>query len=217
MESDGQGQARQRPADDRSVTRFLKKLRDGGAGAEEELLQFVYARLRRMAGERLRHERPGHTLQATALANEVWLKLRTSIHNVEWRDTTHFYAACSRIMRHILVDYARRREPGRQDIEIFPGVAITRQKSVEILGLYDSLDRLAKFDPRGAKAVELRFFLGLSQREIASTLGISVRTVKRDLSTCVCWLREDLGADPFGSGTDGRDPDCSDTDAAAPL
>ena len=175
-----------------SITRCLRQVQLGQTGAEDRLLELVYAHLRRMAGQRMRRERTDHTLQPTALANEVYLRLVRSVKDVEWKDSDHFYATCGRVMRNVLVDYARRRKYEKVDIEFFPGVAITEQRSEELLALDQCLDRLAEVDPRGARVVELMSFEGLTQNEVAEALEISERTVKRDYTACRAWLRAEM-------------------------
>jgi RNA polymerase sigma factor (TIGR02999 family) len=175
-----------------SITRCLRQVQLGQSGAEERLLNLVYGHLRKMAGQRMRRERSDHTLQPTALANEVYLRLVNTVKNIEWKDSDHFYATCGRVMRNILVDYARRRKYEKVDLEFVPGVAITEQRSAELLALDQGLDRLAELDPRGARVVELMSFAGLTQIEVAEALGISERTVKRDYLACRTWLRAEM-------------------------
>jgi RNA polymerase sigma-70 factor, ECF subfamily len=174
------------------ITRCLKQVQLGEAGAEERLLILVYNQLRKMAGQRMRKERIDHTLQPTALANEVWIKLIRTARGTAWIDTNHFYATCGRIMRNLLVDSARKRKYEKVDVELVPGVAITEQRSEELLALDAAFERLAKFDPRGARVVELIAIVGLTQEETAQVLGISDRTVKRDYTACRMWLRDQL-------------------------
>lgn len=177
---------------DQHVTRYLKELRDRVPGAEDRLIQLVYDRLRKMAGYRMRMERRDHTLQATALANEVCLRLIRAAGSVDWRDTDHFYATCARMMRNILIDYARKKKIAGIEVELLPGVALTLQRSEWLISFDESLERLARFDPRGAKIVELKIILGMTEAEIAESIGISVRTVKRDFSACRAWVRADM-------------------------
>lgn len=174
------------------ITRCLKKIQLGEEGAEERLLTLVYNQLRKMAGQRMRKERIDHTLQPTALANEVWIKLIRTARGTAWIDSNHFYATCGRIMRNLLVDSARKRKYEKVDVELVPGVAITEQRSEELLALDEAFERLARFDPRGARVVELIAILGLTQQETAEVLGISDRTVKRDYTACRMWLRDQL-------------------------
>lgn len=181
------------PTESSGVTLCLNEMQRGVAGSEERLLQLVYQQLRRIAGQKMRRERIDHTLQPTALANEVYLKLKRTIRETDWRDRAHFYNTCSRMMRNILVDHARHRQPERDDVAFVPELALTVQRSEELLALDRSLDRLAKFDPRGAQTIELTQILGLRQEEVAASLNTSVRTVKRDIRSCLKWLRADMG------------------------
>jgi RNA polymerase sigma factor (TIGR02999 family) len=174
------------------ITCCLKQLQLGEAGAEERLLTLVYNQLRKMAGQRMRRERIDHTLQATALANEVWVKLARTARGTNWVDSNHFFATCGRIMRNLLVDSARRRKFEKVDVELLPGVLITEQRSEELLALDAAFERLARFDPRGARVVELIAIVGLTQQETARVLGMSDRTVKRDYAACRMWLRDQL-------------------------
>jgi RNA polymerase sigma factor (TIGR02999 family) len=175
-----------------SITRCLRQVQLGQTGAEERLLNLVYGHLRKMAGQRMRRERADHTLQPTALANEVYLRLIQTVKNIEWKDSDHFYATCGRVMRNILVDYARRRKYEKVDLEFIPGVAITEERSEQLLALDQCLDRLAAVDPRGARVIELTSFGGLTQAEVAEVLGVSERTVKRDYQACRTWLRAEM-------------------------
>jgi RNA polymerase sigma-70 factor (ECF subfamily) len=180
------------PIPPEGITRCLKQVQLGEEGAEERLLILVYNQLRKMAGQRMRKERIDHTLQPTALANEVWLKLVRTARGTAWIDSNHFYATCGRIMRNLLVDSARKRKYEKVDVELVPGVAITEQRSEELLALDAAFERLAKFDPRGARVVELIAIVGLTQQETAEVLGMSDRTVKRDYAACRMWLRDQL-------------------------
>jgi RNA polymerase sigma-70 factor, ECF subfamily len=186
------------PLPPEGITRCLKQVQLGEQGAEERLLTLVYNQLRKMAGQRMRKERIDHTLQPTALANEVWIKLIRTARDTPWIDSNHFYATCGRIMRNLLVDSARKRKFEKVDVELVPGIAITEQRSEELLALDAAFERLAKFDPRGAQIVELIAIVGLTQQETAQVLGISDRTVKRDYAACRMWLRDQLksGQDP---------------------
>ncbi len=174
------------------ITCCLKQVQLGEQGAEERLLTLVYNQLRKMAGQRMRKERIDHTLQPTALANEVWIKLIRTARGTAWIDSNHFYATCGRIMRNLLVDSARKRKYEKVDVELVPGVAITEQRSEELLALDAAFERLARFDPRGAQVVELIAIVGLTQQETAQVLGMSDRTVKRDYAACRMWLRDQL-------------------------
>src|SRR5438874_2549067 len=155
-----------------SITRCLRQIQSGQRGAEDRLLDLVYNQLRRMAGQRMRYERRDHTLQPTALANEVYLKLIGAARSIEWKDSAHFYATCAWAMRNILIDHARKRTGQQGRVELLPGIALTVERSMEFIALDDSLVRLARFDSRGAQVIELTFFLGLTQKEAAEVLAV---------------------------------------------
>jgi RNA polymerase sigma factor (TIGR02999 family) len=176
-----------------SITGCLRQIQLGQTHAEARLLDLVYNHLRKMAGQRLRRERIDHTLQPTALANEVCLKLIRGTKGIDWKDCDHFYATCGQMMRNILIDYARRRKFEKVDLEFAPGIAITERRSDELLALDAALDRLAQFDPRGAQVIELISFTGMTQKEVAEALHLSERTVKRDFAAGRTWLKKQLG------------------------
>jgi RNA polymerase sigma factor (TIGR02999 family) len=151
----------------------------------------VYDDLRRLAHHYMRGERPGHTLQTTALVNEVYLRL-AGVDALRWQDRAHFFAMAATLMRRVLVDHARQR--GREkrgaglQVTSLADNAIAPQPSVDIVALDDVLERLAAVDPQQGRVVELRFFAGLSVEETAEVLGISPATVKRDWATAKLWL-----------------------------
>ena len=176
-----------------SLTHCLRAVRAGQPGAEERLFESIYGQLRRMAGQRMRRERPNHTLQPTALANEVVLRIIRTARTVEWKDSAHFYASCAQTMRHILIDHARKTKAHGAKIELFPGIAITPEKSEELLAMDVALEKLARLDPRAAQVIELIVFPGLTQEETAEALDVSVRTVKRDYAAGLAFLRRDMG------------------------
>lgn len=187
-------------ARDASSDRISECLADWASGepaAREQLVPIVYEELRRLAQHYMRGERAGHTLQATALVNEVYVRL-AGIDGMRWRDRAHFFAMAATLMRRVLVDYARQR--GRE--KRGAGVAITTldehvaapQSSVDIVTLDDALARLAAADPQQGRVVELRFFAGLTVEETAEVLGISPATVKRDWATARLWLFNELRA-----------------------
>ena len=175
---------------------MLQKLNDGDPTAEAKLISVVYSELRRLAAHYMRRERPDHTLQATALVHEAFLRL-TKQRDVSWQGKAHFFGVAAQLMRRILVDHARarvriKRGAGGQKVSLDEGIVLTRARSSELLAVNDSIDRLAKVDPRGARIVELRFFGGLSVEETAEVVGVSPKTVKRDWSVSKAWLYEDL-------------------------
>lgn len=159
-------------------------------------MPLVYNELRRVAGRYMRGERPDHTLQPTALVHEAYLRL-VGQREVAWQNRSHFFAVASRLMRNILVDHARARQAhkrGGQDQKVTFDEALERAggESTDLLALDEALTHLAERDPRQARMVELRFFGGLSEKEAAEVLGISVRTVKRDWAVARAWLYREI-------------------------
>lgn len=181
-----------------AVTAELRAWRAGDRNAGERLLSKVYEELRKIAAAELRRERPGHTLQPTALVHEAYLRMIGQTR-IDWRDRAHFFGLAATMMRRVLVDHARARlaakrrrdEPIGEIAE--PAVA---ERPVEILDLDVALDRLAERYPRHARVVELRYFAGLELEEIATALGVSDRTVKRDWRFARAFLLAELGSDP---------------------
>jgi RNA polymerase sigma-70 factor (ECF subfamily) len=181
------------PAD---VTVLLAEVTKGDQQAASKLIPLVYTELRRLAGRYMRRERTDHTLQATALVHEAYLKL-VQHPSVEWQNRAHFFGIAAQVMRHILVDHARghgreKRGAGQQVVSLEGALAFSPEKSVEVLKLDESLHRLTKLDPRQGRIVELRFFGGLTVEETACVLGISPKTVKREWSVAKAWLHGDL-------------------------
>jgi len=183
------------PAED--ITALLRRFQSGDDLAQTPLIQAVYSELRTMAARYMSREKPGHTLQATALVNEAYMRL-VKIKSTTWQDRGHFFAVAARIMRHILVDHARKYMAGLPEggkINLLPleeGLVFTEERSREIVELDSALDRLAKVDERASRIVELRFFGGLSVAETAEVLQISQRAVERDWTFGRAWLRDDL-------------------------
>jgi RNA polymerase sigma factor (TIGR02999 family) len=178
------------------VTVLLAKVTKGDHQAASKLIPLVYGELRRLAGHYMRHERADHTLQATALVHEVYLKL-VQHQSIDWQNRAHFFGIAAQVMRHILVDHARghgreKRGAGQQLVSLEEAFVFSPEKSTELLKVDESLQRLAKLDPRQGRIVELRFFGGLTVEETAHVLGISPKTVKRDWSVAKAWLHGDL-------------------------
>jgi RNA polymerase sigma-70 factor (ECF subfamily) len=165
------------------LTLLLRKVSQGDANAEAELIERVYSELRRLAAQFLRSERRGHTLQATALVHEAFVRLAGG-ERFAFTDRTHFFAVAAQIMRRLLVDHARKhtsqKRGGGKAEPLDDTVAAVYQPSIEVTLLGAALDRLEVAEPRQAKIVEMRYFGGMSEEEIAQHLGISSRTVKRD-------------------------------------
>lgn len=180
------------------ITALLGDLRGGSETAKDRLLTLVYPELRRIAAHYMRQERPGHTLHTTGLVNEVYLRL-FGVQRLDWQNRAHFFAAVAREMRHILVDYARARNAQKRPeghvavslSEIDDAGAI---QSEDLVALDEALGRLEQLEPRAGRVVELRFFVGLSERETAEALGISVATLKRDWNFAKAWLFDQLRA-----------------------
>ena len=187
------------PADaHHQVTALLSALRTGDAAAKDELLERIYPELRRIAGRYMRAERPGHTLHTTGLVNEVYVRLFGTM-KVTWQNRAHFFAAVAREMRHILVDYARARNaqkrPDRNLVVSLHDVDVAApQRDDDLVALDEALSRLERIDPRASRVVELRFFAGLSERETAEAMDISISTMKRDWNFAKAWLFDQLSA-----------------------
>jgi RNA polymerase sigma factor (TIGR02999 family) len=178
------------------ITGLLKAWDGGDQAALERLTELVYQELRRMARLHLRNERPGNSIQATALVNEVYLRL-VDVKNVDWRARAQFFALSGELMRRILVDAARARNSLKrggaiEKLEFNEGAVISPEPDRFILGLEDALETLAQFAPRQAKVVELRYFGGLSEEETAEVLRTSLRTVQRDWQFAKAWLTRAL-------------------------
>jgi RNA polymerase sigma factor (TIGR02999 family) len=177
------------------VTDLLLQVRQGDAGAMDRLFPLVYEELKRIAHVRLRHERPGHTLDTTGLVHETYVRLVDQTR-VEWRDRSHFLLAAAWAMRRILVDYARRnraaRRGGGQVRLTLDDDAPAAERGEMLLALDEALERLAALDPRLGRVVECRYFGGLTDQETADTLGVTRRTVQRDWVKARNWLYLEL-------------------------
>ncbi|MEJ7623901.1 MAG: sigma-70 family RNA polymerase sigma factor [Pyrinomonadaceae bacterium] len=180
------------------ITRILQEWNDGNEAAKEQLLPYVYDELKRQARRMMSSERSNHTLQPTALVHEAFLRLSDQT-GIDWQNRSHFYGIASRLMRQILIDYARRHASQKrgsraihfslEDVQI-----AIEERAGSLLALDDVLNRLEQLDPQQAKIVEMRFFGGLKNDEIAESLGVSERTVTRDWSTARVWLYRELNA-----------------------
>jgi RNA polymerase sigma-70 factor, ECF subfamily len=178
------------------VTLLLTALTRGEEGAASKLIPIVYGELRRLAASYMRRERVDHTLQPTALVHEAYLKLIEQ-RSANWQSRSHFFGVAAQLMRRILIDHARghsrqKRGGEKRKISLDDALVFSEQQADELLAVDDSLDRLAKVDPRQARVVELRFFGGLNVDEAAEVLGVSPKTVKRDWSVAKAWLHADL-------------------------
>ena len=190
------------------ITKLLAQAREGNSGAQSELMEAVYPELRRVAAHMLQAERPNHTLQPTALVNEACLRLLG--HDADWKDRVHFFAAAAQAMRRILVDYARmrraaKREGARRRVELTDVLAISEDSLDQVIEIDEALTRLAERDPRQCRVVELRFFGGLIEAEIADVLGIAPRTVSREWRLARAWLYGELNRPPLGYDNAGVD------------
>jgi len=182
--------------DPHTITRLLKEVRAGDAGAGESLLPLVYDELHGLAGAIFARERSGHTLQPTALIHEAWLKVADLLDRVE--DRRHFFIIASRAMRQVLTDHARRvnrdkRGGDRMRVTLDGAASPMKEEGIDLVDLDDSLTRLATLNERHAKVVELRILGGLTIDETAEALGVSHGTIESDWFTAKSWLRLELG------------------------
>jgi len=178
------------------ITTILQQVSDGHDSAVNRLMPLVYDELRALAESYLRRERPDHTLQATALVNEAYVRL-VKQEDVEWRSRAHFFAVAAQAIRRILVDHARghqrlKRGGDLARVTLSPDVALCPERGLDLLALDEALERLAGIDARQARIVELRFFGGLKLQEVAAYLDVSPRTVDGDWSMARAWLRREL-------------------------
>lgn len=179
------------------VTQLLGQWSGGNGQALDELMPLVYDELRRLAYRQMASERGDHTLQATALVNEAYLKLKGQ--RAQWQNREQFFAVAAHMMRRILVDYARRnvrakRGGGAQQVTLDDAMIVSADKSDELLAVDDALQRLEQIDKRRSQVAVMRFFAGLSVEEIAQALSISAETVTRDWRTARAWLRNELSS-----------------------
>lgn len=184
------------------VTELLHRWEDGRPEVLDELMPIVYAELRKLARSYVRQERPNHTLSATALVNEAYIRLAGQ-RSQHWQNRAHFFGIAAQLMRRVLVDHARRKRSdkrggGETPIEFDEAFGIQRRPS-ELIALDDALKSFAKLDERGARIVELRQFGGLTNEEVADVLQISPATVKRDWSAAKAWLKREIERPPEGT------------------
>ena len=180
------------------VTRLLLAWRDGDEDALARLMPVVYDELRCLAASYMRRERPDHTLQATALLNEAYLRLIDQTR-VSWQGRAHFFGIAARMMRRILMDHARqhravKRGSGGRKLPLEDALEEPMRQDVDLLALDEALTRLERLDPRQSQVVELRFFAGLEVTEVAEVLGISTATVKREWAVARTWLHREIRA-----------------------
>jgi RNA polymerase sigma factor (TIGR02999 family) len=185
---------------------LLQAWSEGEQGALDRLMPLVYEELHRLAQTYMAHERPGHILQTTALVNEAYLRL-VDTAQANWRNRAHFFAACSQVMRRILVDWARTRQALKRGgearpLELEEALVVAVEPGADIVALDDALTALAALDPRKGQVVEMRFFGGLSVEETAEVLKTSPETVMRDWKFAKSWLRRELSKEAaIGAGT----------------
>ncbi|MBI4468213.1 MAG: sigma-70 family RNA polymerase sigma factor [Acidobacteria bacterium] len=178
------------------VTRLLLNWSGGDREALDELTPLVCEELRRQARRAMRRERPGHTLQTTALVNEVYIRLVDQA-KVNWQNRAHFFAICAKLMRQILIDYARRRRSGGGErraimVSLDEASEVASERAAELIAVDEALESLAALDPRQSQIVELRFFGGLTIEETGHVMRISHATVEREWHTARAWLYREI-------------------------
>ena len=191
------------PAAKDQVCELLRAWSDGDATALERLTPIVYDELHRLARRYMRGERPGHSLQTTALVNEAYMRL-VGCERIQWQNRAHFFAVSAQVMRRILVEHARRhnlkRGGGVPHVSLDEAAQVGGTRAADLVALDDAMNALAQLDPRKAQVVEMRFFGGLNVDETADVLKVSPATVMRDWSTAKAWLYRELA----GGTRDGR-------------
>jgi RNA polymerase sigma factor (TIGR02999 family) len=181
------------------LTGLLEDWKHGDPTALQKLTPLIYDELRRIAHRYAKHERNGHTLQTTALVNEAYLRLAGG-EKLDWQNRTHFFAVTAQVMRHILIDHARRRHYVKhggeaQHVPIEAASLMASERARELIALDEALEEFAVLDPRKARVVELRYFGGLSLEETAEAVGLSLMTVRRDWQAAKAWLYRRLNHD----------------------
>ena len=196
FETEGQPMVQQPSSE---VTGLLRAWSRGDEDALAKIVKLVYPELRDIARKCLSRERPHHTIQATALVHEAYLRL-VDVKKVEWQDRAHFLAVGARVMRRVLVDYARardcaKREGSAQHAPLNDALYVSTEPDPMVIQLHDALERLAEFDSRKAQVVEMRYFGGLTAEEIAAVLHISPQSVNRDWSLAKAWLVREMNSE----------------------
>jgi RNA polymerase sigma factor (TIGR02999 family) len=179
------------------VTQLLLDWSSGDKAAIDKLMPLVYEELRRLAHHYMGRERPGHTLQTTAIVNEAYLQLINQ-RNVQWQNRAHFFGIAAHLMRRVLADYARSRQydkrgGGVRQVSLEEAMVVSEERVADMVALDDALNTLAEIDVRKSRIVEMRFFGGLSIEETAEVLGVSPGTVMRDWTMAKAWLRREIG------------------------
>ena len=182
--------------DPAGVTALLQQIRQGDRAAESDLIPLIYNQLQAIARRQMAHERPDHSLQATILVHEAFLRL-VGDSQIDWSNRAHFFALASRVMRRMLVDHARaanaQKRPGaRQKVELDSALVFVEAQAADVMALDQALERLAAWDARQCRVVEMHFFGGLGFEEIGEVLSVSPRTAKRDWSMARAWLYREL-------------------------
>jgi len=178
------------------VTQLLVAWSNGDEAARDQLIPLVYEELHRLAHHYMNRERPGHTLQTSALVNEAFVRL-VDQRDVHWQNRSHFFGIAAQMMRRVLVDYARSRQYQKRggdvvQVSLDEDLIVSNEQTAEVVALDDALKSLATFDQRKCQIVELRFFAGLSIEEAAQVLGVSPGTVMRDWTLAKAWLRKEI-------------------------
>ncbi|HET8677000.1 MAG TPA: sigma-70 family RNA polymerase sigma factor [Blastocatellia bacterium] len=179
------------------VTQLLLDWGSGDKAALDKLMPLVYEELRRLAHRYMGRERPGHTLQTTAIVNEAYLRLIDQ-RNVQWQNRAHFFGIASHLMRRVLASYARsrryaKRGGGARQVSLDEAMIVSEERVADMVALDEALNALAEIDERKSRIVEMRFFGGLSIEETAEVLGVSPGTVMRDWTLAKAWLRREIG------------------------
>ena len=191
------------PADSHELTDLLRGWNGSDRHALARIVELAYPEMRKIAQRCLRRERPGHTIQATALVHEAYLRL-FDIGLVSWQDRAHFFAIIAKVMRRVLIEYARaqgcsKRGGGVRRVNLDEALTVSAKSDPEIVRLDEALEEMAKFDPRKAQVVELRYFGGLTSDEIARVLCVSAQSVNRDWSLAKAWLVREMTRQERGS------------------
>jgi RNA polymerase sigma factor (TIGR02999 family) len=190
------GSMPERPPNSLEITQLLVAWGKGDETALDQLIPVVYGELRRIAGNFMRRQNPGNTLQASALVNEAFLRLVDS-NKVNWQSRTHFFAVSAQLMRRVLVDAARRRNSQKRGgdrlrVTLDDRIDVSNENETDLVALDEAMTRLAQLNPRHSRIVELRYFGGLTEEQVAETLSVSARTVRRDWSVARAWLYREL-------------------------
>jgi len=180
----------------KDVTQILNQIEKGDARAADELLPLIYEELRRIAAHKMANEAPGHTLQATALVHEAWLRLVGSSQQ-SWQNRAHFFGAAAEAMRRILVEHARRKQSlkrgaGAEKLELNESVLVLSVPPDELLAVNDALDKLSREDPAAAELVKFRYFVGMNMEEAAAALGMPKRTAESLWTYAKAWLSREI-------------------------